>query len=152
MELRTRTTVTVPQAIEAAFDRAIDSSSFPRVLMRYGPIPGVVSAEELSGGPAPGSRRRLKMTDGSVIEEEITDLERPRRYSYHWLTRPKAPFGWLIRTGAAEWIFSEAGGQTSIDWRYTFQLTSPLAAPLTALVLLVFRGWMRKALEALGRP
>ncbi len=152
VKLPTSTTVTVAQPIDVAFARSIDAASLPRFLLRYGPIPGAVRADELTGGPAAGSRRRLEMTDGSIIEEEITALERPRRCAYHWLTRPRPPFGWLIRHAAAEWIFTDAGpARTRIHWSYTFELTSPVAVPLAAPILLVFRRWMTRALEALGR-
>ncbi len=149
MDLRTRTTVTVPHPPETAFDRAVDSSVMPQILLRSGPSPAVVKVEPIGGGPGVGAVRRVEMSDRSSIEEEVTRLDRPARYGYRWRTRPKPPFGWLIRTAEADWTFAATAAGTSITWLYTFTLTSPFVAPLAVPLLAIFRGWMTAALRRL---
>jgi hypothetical protein len=149
MKLSTQTSVQAPGAADAVFGRAIDSSRFPAMYLAFGPIPAIVSVDELGSGPALGSKRRVTMSDGSVIDEELVAFERPTRYGYRWLTRPKPPFGWLIAGAVADWTFTGAGDRTRVDWVYTFTLTSPLAAPLALIVMAIFKRWMTKALERL---
>jgi Polyketide cyclase / dehydrase and lipid transport len=151
MKLSTQTSAQVSGSSDEVFGRAIDSSRFPAMYLAFGPIPAIVRVDELGSGPALGSRRSVNMSDGSVIEEELVVFERPTRYGYRWLTRPKPPFGWLIAGAVADWTFTGAdgGSRTRVDWVYTFTLTSPLAAPLALIVMAIFKRWMTKALERL---
>lgn len=149
MNLHTQTSATASGKPDAVFGRAIDSARFPAMYLAFGPIPAIVGVDELGAGPALGSKRRVKMSDGSAIEEELVVFERPTRYGYRWLTRPKPPFGWLIAGAVADWTFSPDGDGTRVDWGYTFTLTSPLAAPLALIVMAIFRRWMAKALARL---
>ena len=149
MKLTTKTAASVTGSPEEVFGRAIDSSRFPAMYLAFGPIPAIVRVDELGSGPALGSKRRVNMSDGSIIDEELVAFERPSRYGYRWLTRPKPPFGWLIAGAVADWTFSGAAGKTRVDWLYTFELTSPVAAPLALIVMAIFRRWMIRALERL---
>jgi uncharacterized protein YndB with AHSA1/START domain len=145
MKLTTEASVTVPRPIEAVYDHATNAQGYAKVLLPAGIIPGITAVADLGS-----SRRRVSLSDGSTIDEEVTVLERPRRYAYHWLTKPKAPFGWLIATGEAEWTFEPDGSGTRVRWGYVFTLTSPLAAPLAMPIIPLFRRWMQKGLERLG--
>jgi hypothetical protein len=147
MDLRTRATVSVPLAPHVAFDRAVDAAFMPKIMLRFGPIPAIVAVEPIPGG----THRKVSMSDGSDIEEEVTVIERPQRYGYRWVTPPKPPFGWLVRGGEAEWTFTPAGQGTSISWSYRFTLTSPFAVAAAWPLIQVFRGWMAQALTNLGR-
>src|SRR5262249_44368140 len=127
---------------------AIDHATFARVLRPLGPIPGITGVEMVDGAAlVPGAQRRVAMTDGSVVLEEILDHAPPRRHRYCWLKPPAPPFSWLVRTGEGDWVFSPAGEGTDLEWTYSFELPSPLAAPLAAPVLLLFRRWMANGLE-----
>jgi hypothetical protein len=150
MKLQTRARVQIPLGLVQAFDLAIDHATFARVLGPLGPIPGI-SRIEMAGGEAlaPGARRNVFMTDGSVVPEEILDHSPPTRHRYRWLEPPKPPFSWLVRSGEGDWVFSPAGEGTDLEWTYSFELTSALAAPLAAGVLLLFRRWMANGLERL---
>src|SRR5262249_30041361 len=135
----------VPRPLEAVYDHATNAAGYSKVLLPAGIIPGITGVEDLGS-----SRRRVSLSDGSTLDEEVTVLERPRRYAYHWLTKPKARFGCPIETGGAEWTFEPAGSGTSVRWGYVFTLTSPLAAPLALPIIPLFRRWMQKGLERLG--
>jgi uncharacterized protein YndB with AHSA1/START domain len=142
--------IEIPRPVEAVFDFAASCEGLPQFLHAKGPIPAVTRAV-MEGGAAlaPGSRRNVTMSDGSVMVEEITRLERPVRHAYRWLNRPKAPFSLLVRSGEADWTFSPTPLGTRIDWVYTFELTTPLVWPLASGVLLVFQSWMQSGLARL---
>jgi Polyketide cyclase / dehydrase and lipid transport len=133
---------------EKVFDFAVASESLPCILKGFGPIPGITSIEMLDGAAlATGAKRRVRMSDGSDIFEEVTALDRPRRHSYRWLNAPAPPFSLLVRGAEADWIFTASAQGTRIEWTYRFELTSPLAAPLAAVVMMPFKRWMRRGLE-----
>jgi len=48
---------------------------------------------------ATGSKRRVIMTDGSVLEEEILAFDPPGMYRYGWTGGLKFPFSLLVRSG-----------------------------------------------------
>jgi len=142
----------VDAAPERAFDFAAANEVFPRVLHAYGPIPGIASIEMLDGARlAIGSRRRVLMTDGSEILEEVLAYDRPERHRYRWMNPPKPPFSLLVSRGEGDWIFRPSGSGTRIEWTYTFDLTSPLAALPAKLVLGIFRRWMQRGLDEIAR-
>ena len=149
MELRTRAAVTVPRPREVVYDFATTNEGLARVLKKLGPIPGIASAEFVGGGGlVAGAQRNVSMTDGSVIEEEILEAERPRVHRYRWLRGLRPPFSLMVRTGEACWTFrdGERGG-TEIEWVYTFVLRSPLVSPVAAPVVMLFRRWMQRGLD-----
>jgi hypothetical protein len=98
----------------------------------------------------PRARRRVAMTDGNVIEEELLVFERAVRHRYRWVNRPAAPFSLLVRGGEGDWIFARAGDGTRIVWTYEFKLTTPFVYPLAAAMLFFFRRWMEQGLARLG--
>jgi hypothetical protein len=150
MEIATRTEQHVPLPPEAVFDRAVACETFPRILLPLGPIPGVARAEMVGGGePKAGAQRRIELTDGSVMGEELLAFDRPRRHAYRWLDPPALPLSLLVRRGTGDWSFTPEAGGTRIAWSYRFELTSPLAWPLAALVALLFRRWMAQGLAEL---
>lgn len=148
MKLETHAKIFVPKPPEEVFDYATADGTFEKVLRPLGPIPGIVSIAVDGGGPqVTGSKRRVTMTDKSVLGEEVLVLERPREHRYRWLNRPAPPFSFLVKGGEASWTFHAEGTGTRIDWDYTFDLTSPVAYPAMALVTIFFRRWMKQGLE-----
>ncbi len=147
MKVETRAEIHVPQPPEQVFDFAVACDTFPRILHKLGPLPGIVNAEMVDA-PAPrlGARRRVTMSDGNVVEEELVAFERPVRHRYRWLSRLAPPFSLLVRTGEGDWTFTPSGGGTTIVWIYRFDLTTPLVYPFAALVLVLFRRWMMRGL------
>jgi uncharacterized protein YndB with AHSA1/START domain len=152
MRQKAQVSVEIARPREQVFDAATDNRKLPRLMKKVGPIPGVTSVEMQGATDQPmaaGSRRRVTMSDGSIIGEEITVLSRPEAYAYRWLDRPAAPFNLLVRGAASDWKFSSAGGGTRIDWVYTFELTSALAYPLAWVATRLFRRWMIAAMAEL---
>ena len=149
MELRTRAAVTIARPRPEVYDFAVANETLARVLVKLGPIPGIARAEFAGGGSslAAGVQRRVAMTDGSVIEEEVLEAERPRVHRYRWLRGLRPPFSLMVRSGEACWTFTDAGGGTQIEWVYVFELRSPLVYPVAAPVIRLFRRWMQAGLD-----
>jgi uncharacterized protein YndB with AHSA1/START domain len=149
MKLETRASVEIDRPPDVVFDVATDAASMPRFLLARAPIPGVV-AVEMEGPARAGARRRVSLSDGSVMGEEITVLDRDAgAYGYRWLDRPPAPFSLLVRGAEARWTFSAAGAGTRIDWVYALELTSRLACPPALVARWLFRRWMAAGLATL---
>ena len=151
VQLQLHTTIEVGATPERVFDFLSAPDVFVRVLRPLGPIPGGASSELLDGATtlAPGVRRRVGLTDGTSLEEQVLDHDRPRRQRYRWGHAPQGPFGLIIRGAEADWRLTSSGpsGQgTRIDWDYAFELSSPLVAPLGWLVLRLFERFMQRGL------
>jgi len=152
MKIQTRAGIDIASPVERVFDLAVDMARVSELMTRVGPIPGVVSMEMLDGrSPGAGAQRTVTMSDGSAIVEEILALDRPLRHAYRWRNPPGPPFSLLVRGAEADWVFTARDGGARVDWTYTFTLTSFLAYPLAALVVMLFRRWMVNALERLKR-
>lgn len=156
MKVRVRAQVEVARPRGEVFDFATACDALPRFLRAEAPIPGIARAEMIEGaGPRRGARRRISLTDSSWLLEEILVFDRPDRHRYRWVTRPRPPFGLLVRGGEGDWTFSERDGGTLVDWQYTFELSTPLAYPLALPFASLFRRWMERGLgrvEAQMRP
>ncbi len=147
MQLHTVATVSINRPIEQVFDFAVDGANFPRLMQPLPPIPGVAGSELIDSSELrTGVKRRVTMTDGSIVMEELIDVTRPYRHCYRWLNKPKFPFSLLVRGAEARWTFAERAGQTAIEWHYGFELTSLLAYPAARLVAVAMRRWMAQAL------
>lgn len=148
MKLTTQASVQVPGPPEQAFDMTTRLDGFSRFLAPFGPIPGVRGARIEGGGAlSTGARRLVSMSDGTVMDEEILELERPRVHRYRWSKGTRPPFSWLVRSGEGAFTFTPEANGTRVDWQYTFELTSAVAAPLAALVIALFRRWMVQGLS-----
>jgi hypothetical protein len=147
MKLSVQAAVEVPRSAEEVFDFATSCEGFPRFIHPLGPIPGIARAEMLgAAAPKPGAQRRIHMTDGSVVDEEVLAYDRPLRHRYRWLEPPAFPFSLIVRRGEGDWHFSRTGGGTRVEWDYHFDLTSPLVWPLAKALMAIFRRWMQQAL------
>jgi len=142
--------VEVERPIADVFDFAVALDSFPRFVRALGPIPAIARVEVLDGrANEPGARRRVTMSDGSEVLEEVLVLDRPRRHAYRWISRPAAPLHLLVRGAEGEWRFAPTERGARVDWTYTFDLTTPLVWPLALATLQIFRLWMQRALDRL---
>lgn len=147
MKLATHASVEIPSPADRVFDFATSCEGFPQFIWAYGPIPGITRAEIVGAQPPQaGVERHIHMTDGNVVEEELLTYERPSQHRYRWLKPPAFPFSLIVRTGEGDWRFTATNGGTRIDWTYSFELTSALAWPLAAPLMIVFRRWMQRAL------
>jgi hypothetical protein len=116
-----------------------------------GSIAGITKAEMINGAPlAAGARRRIELSDGAVIEEDVVAFDRPTRHTYRWNRGLRAPAKFLVHAGEGDWTFSDQDGGTRIDWTYTFELTTPVVY-LAALVMRgQFQRWMDQQLCAIA--
>jgi hypothetical protein len=150
VQIHTRASVVVPRPVEAVFDFATSPSSFPAFMKPRAPIPGVSAVNvDGDGVTRAGATRRVAMSDGSTMGEEVLEHERPRRHAYRWMNPPRLPFSLLVRGARAAWSFAPEGAGTRIDWSYSFELTTPLVYPLGALVVKLFQGWMLAGLRGI---
>ncbi|HMJ11534.1 MAG TPA: SRPBCC family protein [Polyangiaceae bacterium] len=150
MQVHSQAEIIVPGTPEKTFDAAVAAGMLSRILHAWGVLPGVKSAEIEGGGPVrTGSRRRVTMSDGSIVVEEILAHDAPREHRYRWLTKPKQPVPLVIRSAEARWTFEPSGPGTRIVWNYTFELTSSLATVPGRLFALLFERWMGQGLKRL---
>ncbi|MGB3052377.1 MAG: SRPBCC family protein [Polyangiales bacterium] len=148
--ISTSASVLIPRPREQVFLFATDSANAPETIHPRGPFAGITKIEMHEGQSlAKGSRRRVVMTDGTVLEEVILDYDPPVRHRYGWTGGAKLPFSLLVRSGTRNWDFTEAEGGTRIAWTYTFGLTSPLAYPLAIPIIWLFKGWLQQGLDAI---
>jgi len=148
MQLAAHAEIEIARPVEPTFDFAVACESFPRVLLPLGPLPGVSGAQMLDGAaPKTGARRRILLSDGSSVIEELLALERPQRHRYRWTEPPRGALGWLVRQAEGDWRFAPSARGTRIVWDYRFELTSALAAPLALPIVWLFRRWMAGGLE-----
>lgn len=149
-DISTSASVLIPRPRDEVFARATDSTNTSEILSSRGPFAGITKVEMNEGQAlATGSKRRVFMTDGTVLEEVILAFDPPVRYRYGWKGGAKFPFSLLVRSGTGDWGFTEEQGGTRIVWTYTFGLTSPLAYPLAVPIARLFKGWLQQGLDAL---
>ncbi|MFQ5564026.1 MAG: SRPBCC family protein [Parvularculaceae bacterium] len=118
------------------------------VMKPRGFLPGVARVENQTGPwNAVGQNRRLYLTDGSSVFEEIIDYAANHHFAYT-VSRFTGVFSALVREARGEWNFTQtATGRTQIDWTYAFTPKSMLARPFVWLIVkLLWSGYMRKAL------
>lgn len=149
-DISTSASVLIPRPRDEVFARATDSTNTPETLRARGPFAGITRVEMDEGQVlAKGTKRRVFMTDGTVLEEVILDYDPPVRHRYRWTGGAKFPFSLLVRSGTGNWDFIETEGGTRIVWTYTFGLTSPLAYPLAIPIVLLFKRWLQQGLDAI---
>lgn len=148
--ISTSASVVIPHPRDEVFAFATDMSNTPRTIRPRGPFAGIRKVEMREGQSlAKGSKRRIFMTDGSVLDETTLEYDPPVRHRYGWTGGVKPPFSLLIRSGTGNWEFTETDGGTRIVWTYTFGLTSPLAYPLAMPIAWLFKGFLQQGLNAL---
>ncbi|MGB8332007.1 MAG: SRPBCC family protein [Polyangiales bacterium] len=115
-----------------------------------GPFAGITKVEKHDGQMlAKDAKRRVFMTDGTVLEEVILEYDPPVRHNYRWTGGAKFPFSLLVRSGTGNRDFIETEGGTRIVWTYTFGLTSPLAYPLAIPIVWLFKRWLQQGLDVI---
>ncbi|MCA9773139.1 MAG: SRPBCC family protein, partial [Myxococcales bacterium] len=136
MQVTTQASVHIPKAPKDVFAFATTPTTLAKCFRGSGPVPGIMKVEIAGGGPLKiGATREVRMSDNSVLQEEIRAHEPGVRHSYRIVGGLKAPLRWLVRWGEGDWSFRETGKGTEFTWHYTFELTSPLARPLASVVV-----------------
>jgi hypothetical protein len=118
---------------DEVFALCIDAERFPQTFVGYGPIPALRRIV-LHGPLAIGSEREVHSSDGSVLRERVTALQPPLHHAYT-LSGFRAPLGWLVRAGHADWQLQPLQNGTLVTWSYRFDATATLAQPIAALLL-----------------
>jgi Polyketide cyclase / dehydrase and lipid transport len=139
-------TVTANQADAFKYIVPIDLTS---IFKGYGPLPSVTGIENQVGDwDASGQTRTVHLSDRSSIQELLTKYEHPRYFSYT-VSGFTSVLGFLTTSANGEWWFStNSSGQTTIEWCYTFNARSVLAAPILWLIThLLWRNYMNNALQ-----
>jgi uncharacterized protein YndB with AHSA1/START domain len=139
---------TIDAAPDAVFALAVDPERFPRLFAGFGPVPALRRIT-LHPPLAVGSTRELESSDGSRLIERVTVLEPPHRHAYS-LSGIRAPLGWLVRAGHANWTFATTGSATRVRWTYDWEPAGRLVHPFAWLLLQCFmRTAMRRCLAAM---
>jgi hypothetical protein len=115
----------------------------------WGPMPGVAAAFAPSGlWTLAGSRRRLRLTDGREITEEVLACELPHLFRYR-MSGFAPPLSVLLRKVEGQWSVRPApGGTALLRWTYVLRATVVWAVPLLWLMAqLAWRGYMRANLR-----
>lgn len=120
-------------AAGSIFGLCTDPQRFPQVFRGYGPIPAIREIVLLAP-LAVGSEREIRNSDGSVLRERVTALLPPLHHAYT-LSGFRAPFAWLVRSGAADWQLQPLQDGTLLTWTYRFETTSSITRPLAAVLL-----------------
>jgi len=77
MEISASATIEIARPREAVFDFACSNDTYERLFRKRGPVAGVVKATMADGAaPADGARRRVELSDGSVVDEIIVLWDR----------------------------------------------------------------------------
>src|SRR4051812_11711311 len=124
--LRIREATLIDSDSQCVFDHAImDVNVLAKTVDRIGPLPGVARAVVVGGDSlAVGSNRRVQLTDGSVLNEEIIALDPPSRMAYRQMTGFGFPFSMLVRGAEGQYILTPSGKGTALAWDVRFDLTS----------------------------
>lgn len=115
----------------------------------WGPMPGVSDVFAASGlWTVAGSRRRLRLTDGHEINEEVLACELPYSFRYR-MSSFAAPMSVLLREVEGQWLVRRApGGTALLRWTYVLRATAVWAVPLLwPMSQLAWRGYMRANLR-----
>jgi hypothetical protein len=139
-------TVTANQADAFEHIVPIDLTS---IFKGYGILPSVTGIENQVGDwDIAGQTRTVHLSDNSSVQELLTKYEHPRYFSYT-VSGFTGVLGFLTTSANGEWWFStNSSGQTTIEWCYTFNARSVLAAPILWLIThLLWRNYMNNALQ-----
>jgi hypothetical protein len=147
MDLSTTVSRHIPEPRDALFARFIPIR-LEDILHRYGPIPAVTHTSDQTGPwDQVGSRRTVHLEDGSTAQEQVTRCQPPHTFGYT-VSGFTNPIRFLAREARGLWTFREDG---EVRWTYTFVARSPVHAVLLApIVRIAWRGFMRRALDALA--
>lgn len=140
----------IPVSAEDAFGGTLPIPLPTIFRRRYGPIPPIKQVQEQTGDwDAPGQTRKVLLTGGGSMREELTRLDAPRSFSYT-LTDIRGPLAPLVSWVEGEWLFTPKGTGTEVTWRWTIHPRFQLAAPLIPVFGRLWQGYARQALEELS--
>jgi hypothetical protein len=138
--------------VERLFDVVVAEDVLPKVLRRWGLIPGVSGTRENTGPwDQPGSRRTVVLEDGNTARETVLDWVRPSRFEYR-VDAFSGVFGRVVDHAIGSWEFSDTGRGSAFRWTYTFTAHGPLSAGLLrTAVPIAWARYMEQCAEACAR-
>ena len=139
----------VSVSVVRLFDVVVDEGVLPKVLHRYGLVPAVTGTEDVSGRwDVPGSRRTVRLADGSAVHEQVTDWHRPTRFAYR-VDGFSGASALLATAAVGRWVFAGDDQTSTFTWTYAFTPRHALARPaLWAFVAAQWAGYMRQCADA----
>ena len=144
MELTAVASIEIAAPPEEVFDFITAPDVVGRTFGGWGPIPRALESRLVSEGPMRvGSVRQVVSADGSVIDEEILELERPGVQAYRLARGMRFPFSAIVREARGRWTIDATEGGSAVRWRFVFVLRSALLWPLAYLLAAAFRQAMR---------
>jgi hypothetical protein len=145
VDVTVRATVTASRDVTFDIIAPIDLSSiFDRWLF----IPGVKGVKDQSGPwNEPGRTRTVVLSDGSSVDEVLTQVDRPAGFAYRVGPFPK-PLGLLAKSATGHWTFTEdETDQTGIVWSYRFQPSRGRGWMVRLLIAPMWRRYARHSLD-----
>lgn len=136
MKIHTEASIVVSRDPNTVFDFAMSPANMPAVFTGYGPVPGIDRVENIDHDETQAGTIRLVINgDGSVIEEEVLEFERPCVQRYRLNSGFRIPFSLLVKSGGGHWTFEPDGDATRIVWRFYFELTNPIVYPVARVII-----------------
>lgn len=134
--------------VERLFDVVTAEDVLPKVLHRFGPVPGVAATRDLTGPwDRPGSSRTVVLQDGSTVRETLLEHEPPHRFAY----RVEDFTSQIARVAAhatGTWEFEPTRSGSRFTWTYAFTPRGAATAPLLALVVrTAWAGYMARCAD-----
>jgi hypothetical protein len=138
--------------VERLFDVVVAEDVLPKVLHRWGPIPGVTGTRDNTGPwDQPGSQRTVVLEDGNTAREQVLDWVRPSRFEYR-VDGFTGAFGRVVEHATGSWEFTDTGRGAAFRWSYTFTGRGPVTAALLAAgVPFAWARYMERCAEECAR-
>ena len=147
---KTTVTAVVHAPIQKVLDYTVAEDVLPKVLKRYGPVPAISGTEVLHGPwGRVGADRTVKIDGGGTLHEQITHFEAPGYFAYRIDQFAGTPLKGFAKGAVGSWEFTDlGGGDTRVEWTYSFEPTSALTTPIAgAFASTFYRGFMKQALQ-----
>ncbi|MCU1529889.1 MAG: hypothetical protein JWP75_3652 [Frondihabitans sp.] len=116
---------------------------------KYGPLPAVIRVRDQTGPwDAPGQTRKLMLSDGGSVVEQVVRVERPHLMVYELGDFQKV-FGRLVSGARAEWIYTAEGDGARIRWTYTYFAKPGAGILVKAIIRIFWAPYMKRVLPGI---
>ncbi|RVW10917.1 SRPBCC family protein [Prescottella agglutinans] len=139
----------IPITLQRAFDLTLPIPLTAIFSRRYGLLPPIKRVRGQDGiwGHV-GQSRTVVTTDRGTMRELLTEIDAPHSFSYR-LSNITGPLRPLVDSIDGCWEFTPKGTGTLITWRWVLH-PKALGRPVMPLVVSMWRGYARQALELLS--
>jgi hypothetical protein len=111
-------------------------------------IPPIKDTQDQTGAwDAGGQTRRINLTDGNTIGEEIVAADRPGRFTYR-VGPFSGPTGMVVDHVNGEFVFEEMTGGTFVRWTYEW-VPKPAGKPVVWLISKLWAHYANRVLTQL---